>query len=95
MTFSTKACRGTAAPAVRRNRSAAQLYRTLLRLLLTPAGSSNLLCRLLPEQRAGQRFAHLPSARRCPDVRKLHEFPARLASARVAHCARHLGWLPQ
>jgi hypothetical protein len=52
--------------------SGAQLYRTLLLMLLTPARSSNLLCRLLPEQRAWRRFAHLPNAR------QLHEFRQRL-----------------
>ena len=46
--------------------SGAQLYRTLLLMLLTPARSSNLLCRLLPEQRAWRRFAHLPTATICP-----------------------------
>lgn len=70
--------------------SAAQLYRTLLLLLLTPVRSSNLLCRLLPEQRAWRRFAHLPSARRCPNVRQLHEFRARLAPALLRGINEHL-----
>ena len=54
--------------------SAAQLYRTLLLMLLTPARSSNLLCDLLPGQRAWRRFAHLPNRKRLPNVRQLHEF---------------------
>ena len=58
--------------------SAAQLYRLLLLLLLTPARSSNLLCQLLPEQRAWRRFALLPNRRRLPGIRQLHEFRARL-----------------
>jgi hypothetical protein len=63
----------------RRNEwSSAQLYRVLLLLLLTPARSSNLLCQLLPEQRAWRRFAHLPNQCRLPNVRQLHEFRTRL-----------------
>src|ERR1700730_9349838 len=58
--------------------SGAQLYRTLLLLLLTPARSSNLLCSLLPEQRAWRRFAHLPNRNRLPNARQLHEFRHRL-----------------
>jgi len=58
--------------------SAAQLYRVLLLLLLTPARSSNLICRLLPEQRAWRRFAHLPNQRQLPNVRQLHAFRSRL-----------------
>ncbi len=58
--------------------SAAQLYRVLLLLLLTPARSSNLLCDLLPEQRAWRRFAHLPNRRQSPGARQLHEFRSRL-----------------
>jgi len=58
--------------------SAAQLLRVCLLLLLTPARSSNLLCQLLPEQRAWRRFAHLPNRRVLPNVRQLHEFRDRL-----------------
>jgi hypothetical protein len=58
--------------------SGAQLYRTLLLMLLTPARSSNLLCTLLPEQRAWRRFAHLPNRNRLPNARQLHEFRHRL-----------------
>jgi len=58
--------------------SSAQLLRVLLLLVLTPARSANLLCELLPEQRAWRRFAHLPNRRRLPNGRQLHEFRARL-----------------
>jgi hypothetical protein len=58
--------------------SSAQLLRTLLLLLLTPVRSTNLLCKLLPEQRAWRRFAHLPNLRRLPTPRQLHEFRALL-----------------
>jgi hypothetical protein len=52
--------------------------RTLLLLLLTPVRSTNLLCQLLPEQRAWRRFAFLPNRARLPNVRQLHEFRDRL-----------------
>ena len=42
------------------------------------ARSSNLLCTLLPEQRAWRRFAHLPNRNRLPNARQLHEFRHRL-----------------
>src|SRR5580704_4617189 len=58
--------------------SGAQLYRTLLLMLLTPARSSNLLCSLLPDQRAWRRFAHLPNRNHLPNARQLHEFRQRL-----------------
>jgi hypothetical protein len=58
--------------------SSSQLLRVLLLLLLTPARSTNLLCELLPEQRAWRRFAHLPNLRRLPNARQLHEFRDRL-----------------
>jgi hypothetical protein len=47
-------------------------------MLLTPARSSNLLCSLLPDQRAWRRFAHLPNRSRLPNARQLHEFRDRL-----------------
>lgn len=58
--------------------SSAQLIRVLLLLLLTPARSTNLLCKLLPEQRSWRRFAHLPNLRQVPNVRQLHEMRERL-----------------
>jgi hypothetical protein len=58
--------------------SSVQLFRVLLLLLLTPARSANLLCELLPEQRAWRRFARLPNFRRLPNTRQLHEFRDRL-----------------
>src|SRR5260370_41970547 len=58
--------------------SGAQLYRTLLLMLLTPARSRNLLCSLLPDQRAWRRSAHLPNRNRLPNARQLHEFRQQL-----------------
>ena len=58
--------------------SAAQLWRTHLLLLLSPAHSINLLVELLKEQRAWRCFAHLSHRERVPDVRMLHEFRARM-----------------
>jgi hypothetical protein len=60
----------------RRAFSAAQLWRTHLLLLLSPAHSINLLVELLGEQRAWRRFARLAHRERVPDVRMLHEFRA-------------------
>ena len=65
-------------PGRRSEWSSAQLFRVLLLLHLTPVRSSNLLCELLPEQRAWRRFAHLPNLRQLPNVRQLHLFRARL-----------------
>ena len=58
--------------------SAAQLYRVMLLLLLTPARSSNLLSTLLYEQKAWRRFARLPNRQLLPGARALHEFRERL-----------------
>jgi hypothetical protein len=58
--------------------SAAQLWRLHLLALLTPVHAFNLLLALLPEQPHWRAFAHLPSQRRLPDVRMLHEFRASL-----------------
>jgi hypothetical protein len=60
----------------RRVFSAAQLWRTHLLLLLTPAHSINLVARLLQEQRGWRRFAHLAHRERVPDVQMLHRFRA-------------------
>ena len=57
--------------------SAAQLWRTHLLALLTPAHSFNAVARLLPEQRQWRGFAHLSHRHRTPDVRMLHEFRLR------------------
>lgn len=57
--------------------SAAQLWRVHLLSALTPAHSLNGIVRLLPEQRAWRRFAHLSHRERTPDARMLHEFRGR------------------
>jgi len=59
----------------------AQLWRTHLLALLTPAHSFNAVVRLLPEQRGWRRFAHLPQRQYTPDVRMLHEFRLRAGVA--------------
>ncbi len=54
--------------------SASQLWRVHLLSPLTGSHSYNGIVRLLPEQRAWRRFAHLSHRERTPDVRMLHEF---------------------
>jgi hypothetical protein len=61
-----------------RHFSAAQLWRTHLLTVLTPAHSLNQLVALLSEQRAWRAFARLSHRERVPDVRMLHEFRARV-----------------
>jgi hypothetical protein len=58
--------------------SSAQLFRVLLLSLLTPAHSFNLLLKLLAENRAWRKFAHLPNLRTLPDAKMLHQFRSRL-----------------
>jgi hypothetical protein len=58
----------------RRAFSAAQLWRTHLLVLLSPAHSINLLVSMLKEQSQWRRFGHLSHRKRIPDVRMLHEF---------------------
>ena len=62
----------------RRSFSAAQLWRTHLLVLLTPAHSINLVLELLPSQPAWRQFAHLRRQEHVPDVRMMHEFRARV-----------------
>ncbi len=57
--------------------SAAQLWRVHLLAALSLTDSYNGIVRLLPEQRAWRRFAHLSHRERTPDVRMLHEFRRR------------------
>jgi hypothetical protein len=54
--------------------STSQLWRVHVLALITPVHSLNLLIRLLPEQKAWRRFAHLPNQEHVPDVRMLHAF---------------------
>ena len=74
----------------RRAFSAAQLWRTHLLLLLSPAHSINLLVELLKEQRAWRRFACLPHRERVPDVRMLHEFRGRMGVSGLRTINRQL-----
>jgi hypothetical protein len=57
--------------------SPAQLYRIHLLSLLTPVHAFNQLVRLLPEQRAWRRFAHLSNRQAVPDVWMLNQFRER------------------
>ena len=54
--------------------SASQLFRLHLLALITPVHSLNLLIRMLPEQKAWRRFAHVPSQEHVPDVRMMNTF---------------------
>jgi len=54
--------------------STSQLWRLHLLALITPVHSFNLLIRMLPEQKAWRRFAHLPSQEHVPDVRMMNTF---------------------
>jgi hypothetical protein len=58
----------------RRHFSAAQLWRTHLLTVLTPAHRLNEALTLLSEQRAWRAFARLAHRERIPDARMLHEF---------------------
>ncbi len=53
---------------------ASQLWRVHLLALITPVHSFNLLIRMLPEQKAWRRFAHILSQERVPDVRMMNTF---------------------
>lgn len=70
--------------------SNAQLWRVHLLTALTSAGSYNGLVRLLPEQRAWRRFAHLSHRERTPDVRMLHEFRSRIGVSGLRRINDHL-----
>lgn len=70
--------------------SSTQLFRALLLSVLTPAHSFNLLCRLLPDNRAWRRFAFLPSKRSLPGPRILHEFRQKLPPTILRAINAHL-----
>ena len=57
--------------------SPAQLYRIHLLSVLTPVHAFNHLVRLLSEQRAWRRFAHLTNRQAVPDVWTLNQFRER------------------
>jgi len=57
--------------------SSAQLYRVHLLSVLTPVHAFNQLVRLLAEQRAWRRFAHLSNRQAVPDVWMLNQFRER------------------
>ena len=66
------------------------MWRVHLLSPLTGAHSSNGIVRLLPEQRAWRRFAHLPNRERTPDVRMLHEFRSRVGVSGLRAINDHL-----
>jgi hypothetical protein len=79
----------------------AQLWRTHLLTVLTPAHSLNQVLALLPEQRAWRSFAQLSHRERVPDGLMLHQFRARLGvgglrrindQLRAPLIARASGW---
>ncbi len=53
---------------------ASQLFRLHLLALITPVHSFNLLIRMLPEQKAWRRFAHVARQEQAPDVRMMNTF---------------------
>ncbi len=74
----------------RRAFSSAQLLRVLLLALLTPAHHFNLLLKLLPENRAWRKFAHLPNQQKLPDAKMLHQFRERLDLIRLRRLNAYL-----
>ena len=70
--------------------TAAQLYRVHLLSLLSPVHSLNLLVKMLPEQRAWQKFAGLRRQNCVPGVRVLHEFRARVGVAGLRRINQYL-----
>ena len=73
-----------------RAHTAAQLYRMHLLSLLSPVHSMNLLVKMLPEQRAWRKFAHVRRQSGGPDVRMLHEFRARAGVSGMRRINEHL-----
>ena len=54
--------------------TASQLFRLHLLALISPVHSFNLLIRMLPEQKAWRRFAHVHSREQVPGVRMMNSF---------------------
>lgn len=70
--------------------SSAQLYRSILLTLLTPAHSFNLMLELLAEQRSWRKFAQLPNRDRLPGPSQLHEFRERIGVGGLRRINEHL-----
>jgi hypothetical protein len=70
--------------------SSAQLYRSLLLTLLTPAHSFNLMLQMLAEQRSLRKFAQLPNRYRLPGPSQLHEFRQRIGVKGLRQINEHL-----
>ena len=70
--------------------SPAQLYRVHLLSVLTPVHAFNHLVRLLAEQRAWRRFAHLSNRQAVPDVWMLNQFRERAGVSGLRQINEHL-----
>jgi len=70
--------------------SPAQLYRVHLLSVLTPVHAFNHLVRLLSEQRAWRRFAHLSNRQAVPDVWMLNQFRDRAEVSGLRQINEHL-----
>jgi hypothetical protein len=70
--------------------SAVQLWRLHLLALITPVHSFNLLVRLLPEQKAWRRFAHLRRLDHLPDVRMMNAFREEVGVSGLRQINSHL-----
>ncbi len=70
--------------------SPAQMFRTLLLVLLTPVHSFNLLAELLGENRSWRRFALLANKHSLPDAKMLHQFRDRLDLIKLRAINRQL-----
>lgn len=70
--------------------SPAQLYRSTLLVLLTPAHSFNLLATLLSENKSWRSFAHLRNRWNIPDAKMLHQFRDRIGVTQLRNINRHL-----
>jgi len=74
----------------RQQLSSAQLYRLHLLSVLTPVHAFNHLVRLLTEQRAWRRFAHLANRQAVPDVWQWHQFRQRAGAGGLRQINEHL-----
>src|SRR5262245_47774759 len=77
-------------PGRRFNFSSAQLWRVHLLTALSGGRSFTAVRRLVIDQRAWRRFAHLPNERSVPDTRMLHEFRLRLGVSGLRWINDHL-----
>lgn len=69
---------------------ASQMYRLLLLSVLTPAHSSNLLVKLLKEQRAWRKFCFFSHRLRVPVASQLHDFRETLGVIGLRRINEHM-----